>query len=273
MKLTSWLQNKVPLFKRSDKGKTNIGIALSGGSARGLAHIGVLKALHENNIEPQIISGTSMGALVGVLYASGLRPEEIQEIVNKEPIVKMVRPAWNQNGLFKMNKIRELLEKHLEKDDFSVLKKPFYLSVSNINKGENEVISEGALFDYILASCAVPVIFAPQVINKNTYIDGGLFNNLPAGAIRNKCKSLIGVHVNYIGTVDTFEGITSVAERVFSLAIGENVKKSMKMCDILIEPSELHDFSFWDYNKADKIIKVGYDFTLDIIKQGKLIAI
>ena len=79
--------------KEKETPKKGLGIALSGGSARGFAHIGVLQALEEHGVEPQIIAGTSMGALVGVLYAAGLKPAEIKELVNKEPILKLVRPA------------------------------------------------------------------------------------------------------------------------------------------------------------------------------------
>lgn len=247
-----------------------LGIALSGGSARGFAHIGVLKALEEAGIHPEVVSGTSMGSLVGVLYAAGLKPDEIKEIVNKEPVLKMVRPAWGKNGLFQVTELRKLLEKHIEKDDFSVLKKPFCLAVSNINKGQKEIISEGPLFDYVLASCAVPIIFAPQVIKGTTYIDGGLYDNLPADAIRSLCKTLIGVHVNYIGEVKKFNGITEVAERTFSLSIGENVRPAMDMCDYLIDPPAMVDFSFWDFDKADAIIETGYKFTRKMLDEGLL---
>ncbi|TCO07291.1 patatin-like phospholipase family protein [Natronoflexus pectinivorans] len=249
---------------------SGLGIALSGGSARGYAHIGVLKALAENDIAPEIISGTSMGSLVGVLYAAGYHPNEIQSIVKEEPVLKMVRPAWNKNGLFQMTELRKLLKKYIEKDDFAALKKPFCLAVANINEGKNEIISEGSLIDYVLASCAVPVIFTPQVIYNTTYIDGGLYDNLPADAIREKCKTLIGVHVNYIGPMDKFDGITSIAERAFSLGIGENVKAAIEMCDFIIEPAEMQNYSFWDFDKSEKIIEVGYNYAKKMIEKGEL---
>ncbi|MDG5800238.1 patatin-like phospholipase family protein [Marinilabiliaceae bacterium ANBcel2] len=262
-------KKKTKKVKRAASTK-GVGIALSGGSARGFAHIGVLKALSENGIEPEIISGTSMGSLVGVLYAAGYQPKQIQQLVNKDPIIKMVSPAWGKNGLFKMTELRKLLEKHIKKDDFSALQKPFYLVVSNINKGKKEIISEGPLFDYVLASCAVPVVFTPQKINGTTYIDGGLYENLPASAIKKKCKKLIGVHVNYLGETKEFNGIKDIAERTFSLGIGENVKPSMKECDYLIDPPEMANFSFWDFDEADKIIEVGYNETIKMIESGKL---
>lgn len=244
-----------------------LGLALSGGSARGLAHIGILRALEEASIVPDIISGTSMGALVGVLYAAGLSPNQIKDTVNKEPLLKMVRPAWGQHGLFKVGELRKVLEKHIPKDDFGSLKTPFYVAVSNINKGHKEIISEGSLFDYVLASCAVPVIFAPMVINGTTYIDGALYDNLPADAIRPLCKTLIGIHVNYIGEQKQFTSIIDVAGRTFSLSIGKNVRAAMESCDYLIDPPAITDFSLWDYDKADAIIETGYSFTKEWLEQ------
>lgn len=257
-------------FKRKEEAEPlEFGIALSGGSARGFAHIGVLKALEEEGIEPEIISGTSMGSLIGVLYAAGLKPDEIREIVIKEPILKLVRPAWGKHGFFKVSELRKILEKYIPADDFSVLKKPFCLAVSNINKGQKEIVSEGPLFEFVMASCAVPIIFAPQIINGTTYIDGGLYDNLPADAIRDLCKTLIGVHVNYIGEEDSFNGILDIAGRAFSLSIGENVRAAMAMCDYLIDPPELKNFSFWDYDKAAAIIDVGYSYTKQRLAQEK----
>ena len=247
-----------------------LGIALSGGSARGFAHIGVLKALSEHGVEPEVIAGTSMGSIVGVLYAAGYTPDEIQEIVTRRRAIRMVRLTWSRRGLFDMRKVRKTLESKIKTDDFSALKKPFFVTVSNINLGKSEIISSGKLFDYVIASSSVPVIFAPQVINNVTYVDGGLYNNLPANAIRDKCKILIGSHVNYIGKVDNFHGLRHIAERAFTLGIDYNVIPSKKLCDFLIEPPKMQEYSYWDFGKAPEIVEVGYNHTKKMIESGQL---
>lgn len=265
------------IFRKGDESpsknppKTSgIGITLSGGSARGFAHIGVLKALSEINVEPEIISGTSMGAMVGVLYAAGFTPDEIKKIVTRRRAIKMIRLSWGKNGLFDMGRLRRIMETEIKENDFSALKKPFYLTVSNINEGKSEIISSGPLFDYVLASGAVPVIFTPQVINGITYVDGGLYNNLPANAIRDKCKILIGSHVNYKGKIECFRGIRQIAERSFTLGIEYNVAPSKKLCDYFIEPPEMRNFSYWDFDKAEQIIEVGYNHTKKMIDSGDI---
>ncbi|WP_462318595.1 patatin-like phospholipase family protein [Marinilabilia sp.] len=259
--------DKMPQPKQN-KFDHNIGIALSGGSARGFAHIGVLKALDEQGLSPDIISGTSMGALVGVLYAAGHSPEHILELVKKDKIYNMVSLRIGQNGLFELDAVRRILQNEIEEDDFSALKKPFFLSVANISEGKSEVKGEkGPLFDYVLATCSVPVIIMPQVIGGKTYIDGGLFDNLPAGAIKDKCQTLIGVHVNYNGPMEKLDGIREIAQRTFSLGIEQNVIESRKMCDFMIEPEEMKDFTFLDFDRVDELVEVGYKATLQMIEE------
>lgn len=246
----------------------SIGIALSGGSARGYAHIGVLKALDEYGMSPGIISGTSMGALVGVLYAAGHSPDHILKIVKKDKIYNMVSLRLGQNGLFELNAVKRILKAEIGTDDFSALKKPFYLSVANLNDAKGEVKGEnGLLFDYVLASCSVPVIILPRKINGKLYVDGGLFDNLPAGSIKNKCQTLIGVHVNYNGPMENIEGIGQIAQRTFSLGIEQNVMESRQMCDFMIEPEEMKNFTFLDFDKVDQLVEVGYNATVKFIKE------
>ncbi|WP_025007185.1 patatin-like phospholipase family protein [Marinilabilia salmonicolor] len=255
----------VPIENKYDH---DIGIALSGGSARGFAHIGVLRALDENGMSPDIVSGTSMGALIGVLYAAGYSPDQILEVVKKEKIYNLVSLRIGQKGFFELDAVKKILKNKIEKDDFSALKKPFYLSVANITDGKNEVKGEkGPLIDFVLASCSVPVIILPQVIDGVTYIDGGLFDNLPAQSIKDKCQTLIGVHVNYNGPMKDIEGMKDIAQRAFSLGIEQNVVESRKLCDFVIEPEEMKGFTFFDFDRIDDLVEVGYKATLKLIKE------
>ncbi|MDH5602425.1 MAG: patatin-like phospholipase family protein, partial [Cyclobacteriaceae bacterium] len=101
-----------------------IGLALSGGGARGIAHLGVLKALEEKKIKPSIISGTSAGALTGALYAYGYSPDELFDIIAKTRIITAMRPSLSVKGLLKPETLGDILKKYIEKDDFSSLKIP-----------------------------------------------------------------------------------------------------------------------------------------------------
>ena len=239
------------------RNKVRFGIALSGGGARGIAHIGVLETLEKYGIKPQIISGTSMGAIVGVFYAAGYSPKEILKIVSSRKFHKLINWHVPFSGLIDMEKVMTIMEERIEKDDFSALKIPFYCAVTNLNNGLFEIKSKGKLFQWVLASASIPVVFEPQVINGQTYVDGGLLNNLPAESIRDKCEILIGVHVNHNGPEEEVRGLMTVAERCFRLGIAQNVENSKKLCDFLIEPPQTRNFTTFSFNKAQEIYEVG----------------
>lgn len=241
--------------------KHKLGIALSGGGARGIAHLGVLDALQKHGIEPDLIAGTSIGAIVGCFYAASLKPRFILEEIKKERFSKFLSWKLPGDGFLDLEHMEDLLRKHVDKDDFSTLKKPLYVSVSNLNSGKNEVISKGKLFDVVIASASIPIVFKPRIINDTMYADGGLQNNLPAIAVRDLCERLIGVHVNHSGPLKEINGIKEIAERCLRLAIEASVKENMMVCDVVIQPDKVKDFNTFDFRKADEIYKTGFEFT------------
>ena len=241
--------------------KVKFGIALSGGGARGIAHIGVLAALEKYGIKPQIVSGTSMGAIVGAFYAAGYAPKKILEIVASRKFHKLINWHMPFSGLVDMDKVQEIMTKMIESDDFSALKMPFYCAVTNLNSGMMEIKSEGKLFQWVLASASIPVVFEPQIIDGQTYVDGGLLNNLPTEAIRDKCQILIGVHVNHNGPEKDMKGLMTIAERCFRLGIAQNVEHSKEICDFMIEPPATREFSTFNFNKTEEIYRVGFKET------------
>lgn len=238
------------------------GIALSGGGARGIAHIGVLAALEDFGIKPRVVSGTSMGAIVGVFYAAGFSPEEMLNILKERKFHKMINWHMPFSGLIDIGQVKKVMSEMIGNDDFSSLKMPFYCAVTNLNSGMEEIKSEGKLFQWVMASASIPVVFEPQVIDGQTYVDGGLLNNLPSEAILDKCQVLIGVHVNHNGREEEVKGLKTIAERAFRLGIAQNVEKSKEICDFVIEPPEARNFSTFNFNRAEEIYQVGYESTV-----------
>jgi NTE family protein len=241
--------------------KVRFGIALSGGGARGIAHIGVLAALEKYGIKPQIVSGTSMGAIVGVLYAAGISPEESLEIIKSKSFSKVAKWHLPHGGLINMERVDKVLKEKIGKDNFSALKLPFHCSVTNLNSGLAEIKTKGKLIQWVLASASIPVVFEPQIIDGQTYVDGGLLNNLPSESIRKKCQVLIGVHVNHNGPQYDVDGMFTIAERCFRLGIAQNVNESKNICDFLIEPPETRNYSTFAFHKAQDIYQIGFDTT------------
>ncbi|GET27632.1 patatin-like phospholipase family protein [Prolixibacter sp. NT017] len=247
--------------------KVRFGVALSGGGARGFAHIGALKALEEYGLQPDVVSGTSMGALVGVLYAAGYAPDEISEMIRHEKFYRLIDIRLRKGGLLNLKKVQDLLTEKIEDNDFSALKKPFYVSVANLNTGANEVRHSGRLFEFVIASSSIPLVFTPQKIDGQTYVDGGLFNNLPADAIRDKVDVIIGIHANHNSPVEEISGTREIAERCFQLSIAQNVEKSRELCDYFIDPPEARRFGTFDFPQIDRIMEVGYQEAVRVLKE------
>lgn len=240
-----------------------IGIALSGGGARGVAHIGILKALDEMGVKISVISGTSAGSIVGCLYAYGYTPDQIFEIIKNLSVFKSVRPAWTWSGLLTMDGLKELLLKNIPENDFGALKIPLTVAATEIRKGHIHYFSEGELIPAIVSSCSIPAIFNPVSFNGGMYVDGGLLDNLPAKPIKDQCDLLIGSHCNHISPDFDAKSLKVVIERSLLMAIYANTQLSRHMCDVFIEPPRMDRYSSLEIGKAQEIFDFAYRFTRD----------
>ncbi|MEQ8927529.1 MAG: patatin-like phospholipase family protein [Fulvivirga sp.] len=251
----------------------SVGLVLSGGGARGIAHLGVLKALEEVNVKIDVISGTSAGAIIGALYAQGLSTNDILKLLIELKPMRFIQPALNTKGLLKMEVIERFLINYLPEDNFANLSIPLYIAATNMKTGKTEYFSQGQLIPAICASSCIPVLFNPVEFNGNLYIDGGILNNLPVEAIRKKTKAIIGVHSNPIDRNFDFKNFSSGMERALMLAITSNVYQSAQQCDFLIEPKGLEPFKVLDISKAEEIFSIGYKEAVRQIQESKMLEV
>lgn len=242
---------------------TKVGIALSGGGARGVAHIGVLKALEEIGVKISVISGTSAGAIVASLYAYGHSPDKIFEIIKNVSIFNAVRPAWTWAGLLTMDGLKELLLKNIPENNFNALKIPLTVAATEFRKGHIHYFTEGELIPAIVSSCSIPGVFSPATFNGGIYVDGGLLDNLPTRPIKEKCDVLVGSHCNHFSSDFDAKSMKLVMERSLLMAIYANTQLSRQMCDVFIEPNRMDRFSSFDIGKAQEIFDFAYRFTKD----------
>lgn len=162
----------------------NTGLVLSGGGTRGIAHIGVLKALEEHNINITHIAGTSAGAIVGALFAAGHSWTTILKFFKEVPIFDFKRYAYNKPGFIDTNKFYKDLFSFFIEDDFKCLKKQLYIPAINLIAGTERIFNEKELIKPILASAAFPGLFTPVIIDNIPYVDGGVLNNFPVDLIK-----------------------------------------------------------------------------------------
>lgn len=167
--------------------KPKIGLALGSGGARGLAHIGVLKVLEKNGISIDYLAGTSIGAVVGGFYATGLKPKEIEEIAlktNWRSLFPIILDPSLKKGFIRGEKIQQFIEKYLNGKTFKDCSLPFRAVATDIKTGEIVVLDKGKLSLAIRASLSVPLIFKPVEIGKRVLVDGGLSAPVPAEIVR-----------------------------------------------------------------------------------------
>ncbi|MCD4796957.1 MAG: patatin-like phospholipase family protein [Candidatus Cloacimonetes bacterium] len=272
-------------------GEEKIGLALSGGGARGFAHIGVLKVIDELEIPVDYIAGTSIGAVIGGLYAMGYSGAEIEEIfldikwddifdesISRDDIYigqKRWKPYSNFNfalddrfipvipqafisGNNLVNTLFDITYPVSHIRDFNELQIPFRCVATNILNGEFKVFSEGSLIEVLRASMSFPSVIEPFELDGQLYIDGGIRANLPAEIVKEMGADFI-IGINTCSGLKEKEELISlidVLDQTINLNITENVEKSVQLCDALIEP-DLEKYSILNFKKKKELIAIG----------------
>lgn len=238
-----------------------LGYALSGGGAKGFAHLGALKVLEKCGLKPDVIAGTSAGALAGVFYADGFHPDEIVDLFRKKEFLEFVEFTLPTAGFFKSTGLHNFLKKNLRAKRFEELQVPFYVVTTDWDRASTVTFSNGDnLVDAVVASCSVPIVFHPQMIHDVPYVDGGLLKNFPVSVIRKKCKYVIGVNVSLILPPPEKNNIRRMLERTFNLMSNSNTLIDKAYCDILIETKGIEKYSMFDLHNQQKIMDVGYHY-------------
>ena len=240
----------------------DLGLVLSGGGIRGVAHAGVLQALDEIGIKPFCISGTSSGAIVGAMYAAGIKPREMLELVGKSDWFKVIKPRLLGGGLMKHTYLRNLLKATIGDKRFEDLAIPLYVTATNLMSGKLEVFSSGPLLDVVVASSSVPLLFEPVEIKGEMYLDGGLIMNFPAQPLIDKCDVLVGVNlVPQVSLVKSeLNSFFKIATRSFDLSVLNNINPQKALCQAVIEPTDLYKYNRFDFSftKSVEIFDMAY---------------
>lgn len=247
-----------------------VGLALSGGGARGIAHLGVLKALDELGIKVDIFSGVSSGAIAAVFYSAGYKPEEILRLIKELSVFKIVRPVFWKQGFLHLDEVEKLYRNHLGYNaTFEDLDRPITISATEINEGVTTYYSSGELIPPLVATSAVPILYKPIAFQGKLLNDGGLLNNLPVEPLLHNCDVKIGVHVNPINHKARITTIRGMMERTMLLAINNNVKLRMHMCDLFLEPTDLKYYRIMSFRRADELFEIGYKYTMQMERHIK----
>lgn len=238
--------------------KFRVGLALSGGGIKGLAHAGVLKALGEFNIIPEIIAGVSSGAVIGALHGTGYSPDEIVALFDDFSFRKMTRIRIPEGGFFRVEPFEDFLKQKLKSNTFEALSVPLRVVATDLDKGKAVVFSKGDLIPAVIASCSIPVLFTPKKIDGVHYVDGGVVQNFPVSVIREECERIIGVNASPMVADNYKLSLLNVASRSYHFMFKANIIHDKEICDHVIEPPDLGYYGTFDVEKSHEIYELGY---------------
>ncbi len=235
-----------------------IGVALGGGFARGIAHIGVLKVLEEEGIPVRMVAGTSVGALIGAAYCSGLTIAELEEVAHKVRFTTFVRWTLSRFGFASNDRMVSFLARTLKVQKFEELRIPLGVTATDFHTGEGAVFRTGSIIDPVRASCAYPGMFLPVEIRGRWLVDGMLSNPVPTrplremGAERVLAVQLKGQWSKTTAPRHLFDVIGQ------SFAIAQDMMSSVwrTAADVVIEP-DVAGFDYDDFKRADELIRAG----------------
>ena len=292
------------IFTQISLGQENqqpkIGLVLSGGGAKGLAHIGVLKVIDSLGIKVDYIAGTSMGAVVGGLYASGYSAEELDSIFSRIDVdallqdytprgsksfyekrndeiyaltlpftkFKLGLPSGLSKGLYNFNLLSALTQQVSHIRDFDKLPIPFLCIATDAETGEKVVLDKGVLAQNMIASGALPTLYSPVEINGRLLIDGGVVDNYPIEELKARgIDIIIGVDVqDGLKTREELKGVTSVLSQINNFSMIEKMEGKKKATDIYIKP-DIKGYSVVDFEKGKEIIEKGKEKALENIQK------
>jgi NTE family protein len=245
-----------------------IGLALGGGFARGIAHIGVLKVLEEEGIPVGMVTGTSVGALIGAAYCSGLTIAELQEVAHRVRFTTFARWTLSRCGFATTDRMVSFLAQTLKVKTFEELRIPLGVTATDFKTGEGVVFQAGSIIDPVRASCAYPGMFLPVVIDGRWLVDGMLSHPVPTsplremGADRVLAVQLKGQWSKTIAPRHLFD----VIGQSFAIAQDRMGPLWRSAADVVVEP-DVAGFDYDDFKRADELIRVGERAMLQALPQ------
>ncbi len=241
------------------KKKFHVGLALSGGGAKGFAHVGVMKALDDFGLKPDIVAGVSAGSIMAAFYCGGMQPDDIIKLFSGIKMGALTKISVPTDGLFKFDKFKTFLEKNLPIKNIEDLLIPTIICATNLDTYKEELFTQGPLAERVIASSSLPVIFKPAKVDGHSYIDGGILHNMPSFCLRDICDYVIGVNVSPLDDITPFKNsMADIAYRSYRLMTTHNSKPDLELCDVVIQVDSMKSSSTFGVNKMKDNAKDGY---------------
>ncbi|MEZ5066535.1 MAG: patatin-like phospholipase family protein [bacterium] len=244
-------------------GRPRVGLALSGGVAKVIAHVGVIRAFVEAGVPIDAIAATSGGSIIGAYYAAGVSIEEMEDLAAEISWKKLTRVRIPRLGLLSNERIVDLIENRLGKIRFEDLNIPLAVVAADLTTGRKAVFTEGEIALPIRASCSIPQLFSPVDIDGHLVADGGLVEYLPVETLRDVlgCDFRIGINLGGVRNwhMRDPKNMLEVALRVIGFVSQRNARASEEAAHTVVRPN-LSEFGPYDLHRADELVRTGYEF-------------
>lgn len=249
-----------------------IGLALSGGTAKSVLHIGVIKALHEARIPVNYIAGTSGGSIVAAVFASGASITQMEMIAASMSWWKLASLKLSKLGFVSSEPIEKFIEGILPHATFEDLAIPCAVTTTNLVTGECRRFTNGPVAPVVRASCSIPQIYSPVRINEQFLVDGGLSEYLPAPSVRSfGAQFTIGVNLmNKAEGYHRTHNMLQLIMQITNMVARQNISYCLSKTDFLIHP-RLDQYSAIDFSTAEELMEIGYVMTRRNIEDIKKI--
>ncbi len=247
-----------------------IGIVLSGGGVRGVAHVAILKVLEEYNLAPTQLAGSSSGAIVAALYAAGYPPKDIFDFLKTHAkIFQWRRLNYQKPGVLDAESYAEIYDPWLVGKTFEDLNKTVYICATDLLNAKFQFFSSGDLIRPLLASAAVPGVFTPIEIGDTLYVDGGTMNNFPVEPLIGRCDLLIGSFISPINVIKKEEvtNIVHLMNRATALNFYASSLNKFHLCDFMFCPNKLSEYGIFDSDRMDELYEVCYEYAVEKVQE------
>jgi NTE family protein len=239
---------------------TKVGLALGGGGAKGVAHIGVLKALEDAKIKPDYISGTSVGAMVAAMYAFNVSIDTIANVARDLTLAQITTFKFKKTGFFTADPLKKILIEYIGEVNIEDAPIPLSIVATDLTSGEEVIFTEGPLADAVCASASIPGVYIPMTLNGRTLIDGGIVQSVPIRPLKAMGAGvIIASQLGGVGVYEEPKNVLDVMRNAFDIALSHRTKEEVKEADLLIA-MDLRDFSIADNTERYyELFAIGYD--------------
>lgn len=249
----------------TDKKRPKIGLALSGGSALGISHIGAIKLLMEKKVPIDCVSGTSAGAVVAAALAFGVPLEKMIEISKRLSWSNVSCFGYSKLGLNSNEPVGEIVEEMIGQANIEDAQIPLAIIATDIDTGEKIVFRKGSVAEAVRASTCIPAFFVPVEVGKRKLVDGGLVENLPTSPLKEMgADVIVGINLGHWRSYKKTANVLDVITNSYGILLRPQMMPAAFDGDVMIEP-HLENFHSSDFEKVDELMKAGYYAASEVV--------